>query len=121
LLKEYDKFRSAAAYQPAALIAERLVRAAREQRHQNHQVRQGEQPLIRLDSRCFRRPRDKAKMTALREVVQMVHANPREIGHLIIGENLLARFDGNHGPGPLSLRLPSTPLDAYGILRAALV
>jgi hypothetical protein len=52
--------------------------------------------------------------------VQMVHANPREIGHLVIGEDLLARFDGNHGPGPLSLRLPSTPLDAYGILRAAL-
>ena len=77
------------------------MRAAREQRHENHQVRQGEQPLIRLNSRCFRSPRDKAKMTALREVVQVVHANSREIGHLVIGENFLARFNGNHDVGPL--------------------
>src|SRR5882762_3374491 len=89
--------------QPAAPAATNAsVCAAREQCHQDHQVRQGEQPLIRLNSRCFRGTRDKAQMTALREVVQVVHANPREIGHLIIGKNLLARFDGYHGPDPLS-------------------
>ena len=77
-----------------------LVCAAREQCHQDHQVRQGEKPLIRLNSCRFRRSRDETKMPALSEVVQVVHANPREIGHLVIGENFLARFDGNHDVGP---------------------
>ena len=74
---------------------------AREQRHQNHQIRQGEQPLIRLDSRRFRCPRDEPQVPALRKVVQVVDANPSQIGDLGIGENLLARFYGNHGPWPL--------------------
>lgn len=74
------------------------MRAAREQCHQHHQVRQCEKPLIRLNSRRFRRPRDEPKVPALREVVQVVDANPRKIRHLVIGENFLARFDGNHGP-----------------------
>jgi hypothetical protein len=33
--------------------------------------------------------------------VQVVHANPRKIGHLVISENFLARFDGNQDVGPL--------------------
>ena len=73
-----------------------LVRAAREQCHQHHQVRQGKQPLVRLNPRRFRGSRDETQVPALREVVQVIHTNPREIGHLIIRENLLARFDGNH-------------------------
>jgi hypothetical protein len=90
-----------------------LVRAARKQCHQHHQVRQGEQPLIRLNSGCFRSPRDKPKMTALREVVQVVHTNPREVGHFVIGEDFLTGFDGNHGLGPLSSPpYFSYPLDA---------
>jgi hypothetical protein len=78
----------------------RLVRAAREQCHQHHQVRQREKPLIRLNSRRFRRSRDEPEVPAPREIAQVVDANPRKIGHLVIGENFLARFDGNHGPWP---------------------
>jgi hypothetical protein len=91
-----------------------LVRAAREQCHQHHQVRQGEQPLIRLYASRFRCPCDKTQMAALCEIVKVVYANPRKIGHLGIGENFLARFYGNHGLGPLfspSGSVP-TPLDA---------
>src|SRR4029077_14027053 len=61
-------------------------------------------------------------MAALREIVQVVHTNPREGGHLGIGEYFLARFNGNHGPWPsflLRLTWPY-PLDAGLILRAAL-
>jgi hypothetical protein len=77
-----------------------LVRAARKQCHQHHQVRQRKKPLIRLNSRRFRRSRDEPKVPALGEVVQVVDANPREVGHFVISENLLARFDGNHDVGP---------------------
>jgi hypothetical protein len=100
----------------------RLVRAAREQCHQNHQVRQGEKPLIRLDSGRFRGSRDEPQMPALREVAQVVHTNPREGSHFGIGEYFLARFNGNHGPWPsflLRLTWPY-PFDAGAILRAAL-
>src|SRR5690349_22162854 len=86
-----------------------LVRAAREQCHQNHQIRQGEKPLIRLDSRRFRSPRDEPQMAALREVAQVVHTNPREGSHLGIGEYFLARFNGNHGPWPSFLFRPTWP------------
>ena len=61
-------------------------------------------------------------MTALREIVQVVHTNPREGSHLRIGEYFLARFNGNHGRWPsflLRLTWPY-PLDAGLILRAAL-
>jgi hypothetical protein len=45
--------------------------------------------------------------------VQMVHTNPREISHLIIGKDFLASFDGNHGRWPSFLSaLTSYPLDA---------
>src|SRR5690348_4081416 len=60
-------------------------------------------------------------MPALREVVQVVHADSREVRHFIIRENLLARFDRNHDLGPL-FSPPSCPcpLDAYRILGAAI-
>src|SRR6267143_6167548 len=77
-----------------------LVCAAREQCHQHHQIRQGEKPLIRLDPRRFRGSRDEPQMAALREVAQVVQANPRKVGHLGIGEYFLARFNGNHGSWP---------------------
>jgi hypothetical protein len=34
--------------------------------------------------------------------VQVVHTNPREVGHFVVGEDFLTGFDGNHGLGPLS-------------------
>lgn len=65
------------------------MRAAREQRRQHHQVRQGEQPLFRLRSRCFRCSRDHAQMTAARKIVQMFHADPCQAGHFRVREDLL--------------------------------
>jgi hypothetical protein len=53
--------------------------------------------------------------------VQVVHTDPSEVSHLVIGENFLARFDGNHGLALFSLRLPvPTLLDADRILGAAI-
>jgi len=58
-------------------------------------------------------------MAALRKIMKVVYANPRKIGHLGIGENLLARFYGNHGLGPLFSPSGSVPtlLDAGRHLR----
>ena len=78
---------------------------ARKQSNQDHQVRQRKQPLIRLDSRAFRRPGNKSQVPALREIMQVIHANAGQAGNFRVGEDLLARFDGNHGSGPLSVRL----------------
>src|SRR5580693_1197580 len=83
-----------------------LVRATREQRNQHHQVRQREQPLIGLNSGCFRCACNEPKMAALGEIVQVVHTNSREISHLIIGKDFLASFDGNHGRWPSFLLRP---------------
>ena len=77
--------------------------AARKQGHQNHQIREREQPLIRLDAGGFGGPGDEPQMTALREIVQVIHADASQSGNLVVRENLLARFDGNHGLGPLDL------------------
>jgi hypothetical protein len=116
------RLRSGSLFSRLSGSATGLVRAAREQCHQNHQIRQGEKPLIRLDSRRFRGTRDEPQMAALREIVQVVDANPREGSHLGIGEYFLARFNGNHGPWPSFLLRPTWPypLDAGLILRAAL-
>src|ERR1700694_617388 len=77
-----------------------LVRALRKEGHQHHQVREGEQPLIRMDARGFRGPCDKAKVAALRKIVHVLDANSRQIRDFRIGKNLLARLYGDHGPTP---------------------
>src|SRR6266404_428125 len=85
-----------------------LVRALRKQGHQNHQIRKCKQPLIGADAGCFRCPRDEPQMAALRKIVHMLDANPRQAGDFRIGEDLLARLHGNHGPAPL-LRPKTSP------------
>jgi hypothetical protein len=67
-----------------------LVRAAREQRGQHHQVRQREQPLLRLRAGRFRRSRDDAQVTAPREIMQMFYADARQGGYFRIRKDLLA-------------------------------
>ena len=96
--------------------AARLVRAAGEQRHQHHQVRQGKQPLVGLNTRGLSSARDKPQVTALGKIPQMLDADTRQGRNLGIGENFLARFDGNHGLAPLF----SPPLDVSDIVRAAI-
>ena len=83
------------------------MRAARKQRDQDHQVRQGEKPLVGLNSGPLRSPCDESQVPAFREVVQMVYTNPRKGSHLAIGEYFLARFNGNHGA--LSFSPPYLP------------
>jgi hypothetical protein len=81
-------------------IVKFLVRAARKQRHQHHQIRQCKQPLVRLLACGFRGTRDKAQVPALRKIADMIHANASQAGDFRVGKNLLARFYGNHGLVP---------------------
>jgi hypothetical protein len=73
------------------------MRAAREQRRQNHQVGEREQPLLRLRSCGFRCSCDHAQMTAPREIVRMFHANARQASHFRVRKNLLTGLDFNQG------------------------
>lgn len=83
-----------------ANFVEFLVRAARKQRYQHHQVRQRKQPLVRLFAGRFRSPRDEAQVPALRKIADMIDANATQVGNFRVGKNLLARFYGNHGLVP---------------------
>jgi hypothetical protein len=49
-----------------------LVRAFWEERSQHHQIRQAEEPLIRMRASSFGSPGDEPKVTALGEVVQVI-------------------------------------------------
>ena len=76
-----------------------LVCATREQGYQHHQVRQREQPLLRLRSGCFRCPRDDTQMPGTREIVNMFHADARQAGYFRICKDFLARLYRNQkGP-----------------------
>ena len=97
--------------------AMRSVRAARKQRNQNHQVRQREQPLVGLRACSFCRARDHPKMTAAREVVQVLHADASQAGYFRVGENFLTRFDGDQGL-PHVRSNPSPPLTCFVMLSA---
>ena len=106
-------------------LVEYLVRAAREQRHQHHQVGQGKQPLVRLLACRFRGPRNKAQVAALRKITDVIDANPSQAGNFRVGKNLLARFYGNHGLVPLTvchtarLLLAAVTFDAFCSVRDA--
>jgi hypothetical protein len=74
-----------------------LVRAARKQRNQHHQVRWRKQPLVRLQSGSLRSARYETQMAALRKIPQMLQANTRERGNFSVGEYFLTGLYGNHG------------------------
>jgi hypothetical protein len=59
-----------------------LVRAFRKQGHQNHQIREREQPLIGADAGRFRCPRNEAEVAALGKIVDMLDADSRQAGDL---------------------------------------
>jgi hypothetical protein len=84
-------------------ITARLVRALRKEGHEDRQIRQREQPLVRAQTCRFRGARDKSQMTALRKIANMLDTNSRQARHFRIGEYFLARFYGNHVLGPRSL------------------
>ena len=66
------------------------VRATWKQRRQNHQIRQREQPLVRLRTRSFCCSRDEAQVTAPREIVQVIHADSRQACYFRVGKDFLA-------------------------------
>ena len=70
--------------------------AATEQRRQNHQVPWRKNPMFSLISKALGGACDKAQPMTLREIVEMLGANPRKVGHLGISEDLLARFNAYH-------------------------
>lgn len=78
--------------------------AAGKKCHEDHQVRQCKQPLIRLHASRFRSPGDESQMAPLSEIPQVIQANPGQAGDFRICKDLLARFDGDHGLVPLNQR-----------------
>jgi hypothetical protein len=97
----------------------RLVRAAREQGHQHHQIGKCKQPLFRLIAGSFRRSCDDAQMAAPREVMNMLHADPRQAGYFCIRKDFLARLYSNQRGLSCFLRRTSlnTLLDVPGRLK----
>ena len=63
--------------------------------------------MFSLISKAFGGARDKAQAMTLREIVEMLGANPRKVCHLGMGEDLLARFDGYHWFKPSQFQQPS--------------
>src|SRR5271170_7339470 len=57
-------------------LGKSLVRAARKQGNQHHQVGQGKQPLVCLFACRFRSARDKAQMAAFRKIANVINADP---------------------------------------------
>ena len=76
-------------------MASRLVRAAREESHEHHEVGQSEQPLFGLGARSLRGASNHAEMTATREVMQMIDADAGQTGNFGVGKDLLTGFDSN--------------------------
>jgi hypothetical protein len=52
--------------------------------------------MVSLISKALGGACDKAQPMTLREIVEMLGANPRKVCHLGVSEDLLARFDGYH-------------------------
>lgn len=75
----------------------RLVRAARKECDQHHEVGQREQPLIGLSIGGFCGAGDEAQVTAACEVVQVIGADAGQAGNFRFGENFLARLNLDHG------------------------
>jgi hypothetical protein len=82
-----------------------LVRALWEKSYEDHEVGQGEQPLVRALAGGFRSPSDKTEMAALGKIVQVVDADTGQRSDLRIGENLLTGFNGDHWPASILRRV----------------
>src|SRR5437879_738869 len=89
------------------------------QHHQNQQVRQREQPLICLLPRCLGRACDETQVAGLRQAVQVLYADARQARNLCVREDLLTRFDLNHGFAlnpPANLEPDRAPEEAKSFL-----
>jgi hypothetical protein len=72
------------------------VLAARLKDRQDHQFRVGEKPPAGLGACRFSGVRQSSEMLVASQATQMLDANACQVGDLILGENLLARFDSDH-------------------------
>jgi len=86
------------------------VRAAGEQRDQNHQIGQRKQPLVRLCACSLGRACKKTQVTPAREIVKVLDANSRQAGNFRFCKDFLARFYRNHLMASLILRPSARPL-----------
>jgi len=75
------------------------VRTLRKERNQDHEIGQGEEPIVGFAG-GFGGASDEAEVARLGELVNVVDADAGQSGNFRIGEDLLARFDGNHGLAP---------------------
>ena len=80
----------------SASSATSLVLVARMQLKQNHQVRQREQPLIRLHARHFSPACDEPYVPSACQAVEMLQADPGQVGSLRVRKDLVTRLDFNH-------------------------
>lgn len=83
-----------------------LVLAARVQPHNDNQVGQRKQQLIRLLTRCLGHARNETQVAGLRQAVQVLYTDSRQGGNLRVRKDLLARFDLDHA---FALNPPSNP------------
>lgn len=95
------------------------MRALREERHKDCQVRKSEEPLVGAQARGLRGARDEAQVPALGKITDVLDANAGQACHFRIGEYFLARFNGNQGRAPkLHSNLLRTTFDAVCIVIA---
>jgi hypothetical protein len=73
------------------------VRAAGEEGYQHGEVREGKQQLVGCSIGSLRGTGDESQVAALREVTDVLKANPGKMGDFGVGENLLTRFNFNQG------------------------
>jgi hypothetical protein len=73
--------------------------------------------MFGLTSKALGGACDKAQPMTLREIVEMLGANPRKVCHLGITEDLLARFDGYHWLDSSQFLQSSNPKNSDAIQR----
>ena len=88
-----------------------LVTALGEQSHQDHEIGQGEEPIVGFAG-GFGGASDEAEVARLGELADVLDTDAGQAGNFRIGEDFLARFDGNHGrsPVPLAIRIVTLAL-----------
>ena len=94
--------------------------AARMDGGEDAQVYAGEQPAFGRSAGGRSCAHNGAEVFAAGHGVEMLHANTRQAGNLVFGENFLSRFDGDHfalpffdGPWGSSLRGSPTSLQFF--------
>src|SRR4029077_1836857 len=94
-----------------------LVRALGEERNQHHEIGQREEPIV-SSAGCFGGASDEAEVARLGELADVLDADASQAGNFRIGEDFLARFDGNHRRSPVPLAILIVTLALRPLQRA---